>query len=260
MEITGKILTDNVDNLPEEHKAHAKGDMIQEGWNCVTNYRHAVNGRAWILWDNMYYAITVIQEAAQYIRCHITGRHSTDALFMTVVLSGDFNALLYPQDRQYGAPVTIVELKDFSYCIHSLFLNEIPCKGDYYTWTNKQAGDDTICSRLDRTMGNDECMLQYSHVQTEYGETFFSDHAPMILNFQSRDHNIKALFRFFNVWTDHPNFMPIIEKKWRMQTNHGRIKRIWEKLKSLRPKLRHLNNAKFKGITMKIDQATIDLK
>lgn len=36
MEITGKILTDNVDNLPEEHKAHAKGDMIQEGQAKIT--------------------------------------------------------------------------------------------------------------------------------------------------------------------------------------------------------------------------------
>ncbi|XP_019225096.1 PREDICTED: uncharacterized protein LOC109206700 [Nicotiana attenuata] len=103
-------------------------------------------------------------------------------------------------------------------------------------------------------------MLQYSHVQNEYGETFISDHAPMILNFQSRDHNIKAPFRFFNVWADHPNFMPIIEKEWRMQTNQGRMKRIWDKLKSLRPQLRHLNDVEVKGITMKIDQARAALK
>ena len=45
-----------------------------------------------------------------------------------------------------------------------------------------------------------------------------------------------------------------------MQTNQGRVKSIGDKLKSLRPQLRHLNNVEFKGITMKIDQERAALK
>lgn len=47
------------------------------------------------------------------------------------IVSGDFNAMLYTQDMMYGNPVTTNEMADFSYCIHTLLLNELPWKGDY---------------------------------------------------------------------------------------------------------------------------------
>ncbi|KAH0652562.1 hypothetical protein KY289_030240 [Solanum tuberosum] len=46
------------------------------------------------------------------------------------LICGDFNALLYPEDRLYGD-----------------------------TWTNKQKGSDRICSRIDKALGNFEWMI-----------------------------------------------------------------------------------------------------
>ncbi|KAG5610163.1 hypothetical protein H5410_021444 [Solanum commersonii] len=52
-------------------------------------------------------------------------------------------------------------------------------KGNYYTWTNKQHGNDRISSRIDRVLGNDEWMEKWGHVITEYGNPCISDHCPM---------------------------------------------------------------------------------
>lgn len=50
------------------------------------------------------------------------------------ILGGDFNGLLCPQDRISRNPVQFEDIKDFSKCIPDLFLNELPWKGNYFTW------------------------------------------------------------------------------------------------------------------------------
>ncbi|KAG5594738.1 hypothetical protein H5410_035970 [Solanum commersonii] len=50
------------------------------------------------------------------------------------LICGDFNTLLYPEDRLSSNPVQPTEIADFSNCLHDLSLNELCWKGD--TWTN----------------------------------------------------------------------------------------------------------------------------
>lgn len=76
------------------------------------------------------------------------------------IICGGFNALLYPQDKLSRNPVHYVDIKDFSNCMQSTLLNELPWKGDYYTWNNKQKGNDGVCSRLERHLGNSEWMMK----------------------------------------------------------------------------------------------------
>lgn len=73
---------------------------------------------------------------------------------------GDFNAIFQPSDRLMGNPVSYAEIQDFSTCIHTLLLNELQWKGEYYTWSNKQHGLDRVYSRLDRGFGNHDWMMQ----------------------------------------------------------------------------------------------------
>lgn len=53
------------------------------------------------------------------------------------LICGNFNMPLYPYDRIFGNHVHFSEVKDFSYCIHDLLLNELACKGQHNTWSNK---------------------------------------------------------------------------------------------------------------------------
>lgn len=53
------------------------------------------------------------------------------------LIARDFNALLSPQDRQAGAPVTLADTQEFADCVRNIGIHDLPWKGDYYTWKNK---------------------------------------------------------------------------------------------------------------------------
>lgn len=54
------------------------------------------------------------------------------------LISGDFNSMLYTQDRNFGNQITQAEIKDFTECILSLNLTELSWSGNYYTWINNR--------------------------------------------------------------------------------------------------------------------------
>lgn len=53
------------------------------------------------------------------------------------LICGDFNTMLYLQDRMSESYVLWAEIKDFSDCYHNLLVNELLWNGEYYTWSNK---------------------------------------------------------------------------------------------------------------------------
>ncbi|XP_060210428.1 uncharacterized protein LOC132637341 [Lycium barbarum] len=144
----------------------------QTSGNCLNNYQHAANGRAWFIWDAQWYDVTLVEMEAQFLHCMVKGKTDGFEAVVTVVYGfngldqrkalwlglqrigltvskpwlvwGDFNAALSPIDRLMGNPVIQNEMQDFSDCIHNLSLNELSWKGEFYTWTNKQSGKDKI--------------------------------------------------------------------------------------------------------------------
>ncbi|XP_019226408.1 PREDICTED: uncharacterized protein LOC109207863 [Nicotiana attenuata] len=147
---------------------------------------------------------------------------------MPWLIVGDFNAVLYPQDRLFGNQVQYVEIKDFTECIHDLLLNEVKWTGEYYTCTNKQQSNDRICSRLDRAFGNHDWMMEWGHIIMEYDVLLISDHAPTLFTLIPR----------LTTW---------------------KMRNIWLKLKALKPLFKQLNNEEFKTITHRVDKARNDL-
>ncbi|XP_019237680.1 PREDICTED: uncharacterized protein LOC109217852 [Nicotiana attenuata] len=166
----------------KEHKVATVAAVVAPKWRFHNNYLSAPNGRIWLLWDISLYTVDKLREDAQLLHCQVTIVASDKPCVITVIygyntceqrknmwetlkvlaqrinmpwlIIGDFNAMLYPQDRLYGNPVQYGEIKDFNDCIHDLLLNEVRWTGEYYTWTNKQQTNDRICSRLDRAFGN----------------------------------------------------------------------------------------------------------
>lgn len=55
------------------------------------------------------------------------GQHVTTAW----LVCGNFNAVLHPQDRMFGSPVTMAEIKDYSECIQDTMLSELAWKREY---------------------------------------------------------------------------------------------------------------------------------
>ncbi|XP_019252718.1 PREDICTED: uncharacterized protein LOC109231512 [Nicotiana attenuata] len=137
---------------------------------------------------------------------------------------------------------------------------ELPWKGDYYTWTNKQPGVDRANSRLDRVFGNYEWMMSWGHVETNYGLPQISDYAPMLLTLSSSTWTGRVPFSFFNIWAAHGDFSQIVANIWNSHNTCGTLKSVWTKLKVLKPALKPLNSREFSGITQRIEKARLELK
>ncbi|XP_055803659.1 uncharacterized protein LOC129872800 [Solanum dulcamara] len=151
------------------------------------------------------------------------------------------------------------DVKDLAECIQNIGVNELPWKGAYYTWTNKQHGVDRISSKIDRAFGNYEWMMQWGHVSTEYEKPGISDHCPMLLTLQENQQEVGGNFKFFNVWTQHDSFMHRVEDTWKQWYRGDNMEQVWKKLKALQSKLRKLNNCEFKFISQKIEKTRDDL-
>ncbi|XP_019251250.1 PREDICTED: uncharacterized protein LOC109230181 [Nicotiana attenuata] len=227
-----------VETKVKEANAHRIAKLLVPGWGLLTNYNEARNGRIWILWDTNILNIIGLQDDPQMIHCLVRSIRGNINCYLTVVygfngieqrrslweklqhsaititdawlVAGDFNAMLYPNDRKSCNPVNHSEIQEFSYCIQQTGLSELPWKGDYYTWTNKYPGADRVCSRLDRVFGNYEWMMNWSHVETIYGQPQISDHNPMILILADYSWKGKVPFRFFNAWADHDKFQQTV--------------------------------------------------
>ncbi|XP_075088499.1 uncharacterized protein LOC142170480 [Nicotiana tabacum] len=268
-----------VETRVKENKAQSIATKVAPKWDRLTNYTEAINRRIWILWDAKSYEVQYIAKAAQLIHCQVTGKLNDMVCMLIVVygfntvdqrktlwsqleqmapkikmswlICGYFNVVLTTQDRQ-GNLVTIAELKDFSKYYNNLLLTKIPWKGDYYTWTNNQRGDDIAWSRLDRAIANDEWMMQYGHLNVTYGEPFISDHNHMLIPLRVPRSNIKVPFRFFNIWADHEQFNQIIAQGWAGTMAVGKMRNVCFKLKQLKPVFKQLNSTEFKGVSEKI--------
>ncbi|XP_075080401.1 uncharacterized protein LOC142165912 [Nicotiana tabacum] len=140
------------------------------------NYQTAVNGRIWLVWDPQWCEVRMVRAEAQILHCEITSKIGDIRCYLTIVygfntvehkralwenlkdvavgmnkpwlVAGDFNAVMYQDDRMFGNPITYTEVKEYSECMHELFRTEVHWRGDYYTWSNKQQNNDRIYSRL----------------------------------------------------------------------------------------------------------------
>ncbi|XP_070031557.1 uncharacterized protein [Nicotiana tomentosiformis] len=202
-------LVDFVETKVKEGNAQRISKAIVPGWNVLTNYKDAKNGRIWLLCDTNHLIVTSLKDDAQMIHCQVKSRRGDIDCLLTVVygyngieqrrslwdnlqllsvsiivpwlIAGDFNAVLYPKDRLSCNPVNCSEIQEFATCLQQTTLIELPWKDDYYTWINKQPGVDRVISRLDRVFGNYEWMMSWGHVETNYGLPQISYHAPMLL-------------------------------------------------------------------------------
>ncbi|WMV30837.1 hypothetical protein MTR67_024222 [Solanum verrucosum] len=153
------------------------------------------------------------------------------------IINGDFNAMLHPQDRLFGAPVTPAEIKDFAKC-----------------------GSDRVCCRLDKALGNDLWMMKWGHIYVEYDCPLFSDHSPLLITIKIPIWKPKIPFRFFNVWAEHAEFVDLVTESWTENTSVDNMKNIWMELKKLRVGLKNLNKKEFMGIRHTIEKTRSDLQ
>jgi len=113
---------------------------------------------------------------------------------------GDFNTILYKEDRKGGTEVQDHEVHDLSNLIDLCELQEIKWLEAYYSWTNKR-----VWSRIDRVFTNVLWYETMDYTQTHYLPCSLSDHNPLLIQFSSSPRPL-ARFHFCDMWTNHKDF------------------------------------------------------
>ncbi|KAK6138148.1 hypothetical protein DH2020_028084 [Rehmannia glutinosa] len=171
------------------------------------------------------------------------------------LLVGDFNSMLPSGDRKNGAPIRPFEIKDFNNCCSTLGLSDLPSKGHFFTWTNN-----SVWSKLDRAMVDNDWLLDHPHSEAHFLPSGISDHSPCIVSMSLPSSIGKAPWRFFNMWTDHDDFIPLVQDNWQRYIRGTAQFKLRMKLKLLKADLKELNSKHYSHISSRALKAKTELK
>ncbi|XP_074315308.1 uncharacterized protein LOC141651499 [Silene latifolia] len=246
-----------------------------DGWSISTNTSCHPGGRIWVLWKPNIYQVHFLHYSAQAIHMRIT-EISTDFQFhCTMVyafndtidrkdfwsdvsiysdnitgpwlLCGDFNCVLTPTER-LGGQTTIEEMEDFQACVDQCSLLDSPSTGSFYTWNNKQDPATRVYSRLDRVLVNQEWLLARPDAYANFFNEGYFDHSPCIIHDAATSFTGRKSFKFFNMWSKVPEFLPCVQQVWNKNWQGTKMFQVVMKLKSLKQPLKNLNKLLFADI------------
>jgi hypothetical protein len=147
------------------------------------------------------------------------------------VLGGDFNLIRQPENRNKSGG-DLSEMNMFNEVISDLDLVEIPFSGRSYTWSNMQ--HDPLLVKLDWIFTSPTWTLSYPATYVQPLSRPTSDHVPYVLHIGSSIPRSK-LFRFENHWTEHGDFLKIVDLHWNNSAVFANAaKNLSSKLKQVR--------------------------
>ena len=123
-------------------------------------------------------------------------------------------------------------------CIRDAKVDDLRYSGMHYTWTN-QCIENLIMRKLDRVLVNEKWNLHFPLLEVRFLPAGISDHSPMVVKVTGNVQNIKKPFRFFDMWMDHDEFMPLVKKVWDQHLGGCPMYQLCCKLRKLKQELKH---------------------
>ena len=74
-------------------------------------------------------------------------------------IMGDFNRMLN-MDERIGRPFEMAEIREFRQCVEECEVQDLKSSVSFFTWNNKQRGEDRVWSKIDRTLVNSDWMTK----------------------------------------------------------------------------------------------------
>ncbi|XP_062085752.1 uncharacterized protein LOC133791859 [Humulus lupulus] len=250
-----------------------RGDKIEKmmqsfftGWNYFTSA--ASEGRLLLIWQQNLVSVEVLKEIDQLLHVCVKGLRTNKLFCVTFVygrnsieervplwsdlsglcfpatpwlLAGDFNAVFEGTDRISGRAISSLELTDAQNWRALGLVDEFRARGSHFTWTNKQANEDRIYSKLDRVFKNEDWLDLYPQAEAVFNWELLSNHYLCIIKPEaSVNYGIK-LFRFFNMWTEPKIFFLTVLQSWCKPIKGFGLDRVCRKLSRLQIVLRKFN-------------------
>ena len=134
----------------------------------------------------------------------------------------------------------------------------MPFLGPLFMWINRQAGDQFVDRKLDRSLKNEFSLDTYPNVVTEFLNPGLSDHCPLIVNLNATLGSCpkkRFPFKFFKFWADHPAILDLVEDAWNLEVYGAPMYRLTQKLKCVKSRLKAFNFHEFSNIREKVVEA-----
>ncbi|KAM6548302.1 hypothetical protein CsatB_019978 [Cannabis sativa] len=254
-------------------KVHKLGTLylnVFNGWCFSSNIAWHQGERIVIAWNPNCFIVDIIKCTSQLMHLKITTMDGTYHSFLTVIygfndrkerlelwkdlqssktdeswiLMGDFNAII-GKDERVGHKVKYQAEAEFIECIQDCQLEDIKATSAFFTWTNKQQGQDRIFSKIDRIMANQNWLDTYPNAKALFLNEGTYDHTTGILSLFPKWKCGKKPFKYFRMWTTHPEYDSKVADVWKQRISGTSMYQMVHKLKALKPVLREINQKGF---------------
>ncbi|CAH2936087.1 MAG: hypothetical protein CPSOU_6785 [uncultured Paraburkholderia sp.] len=246
------------------------------GWKQFNNFELYQPGRIITFWDPMIMDVQLLDKCEQAIHLLVNCKVTSTTFLLTVIygfnslvgrrnlwdflirrqpadqqpwlIMGDFNSMLYEDDKLNGNAVSAYETRDFLNCILSTGFSDVASVGERYTWTNRE-----VWSKLDRVMVNNQWDQRINAHFLPFHEV--SDHVPCLVNIGEGNQNRRPSFKYFDMWADHQDFHNVVHQTWNTSLYGTFQYRVCKKLKALKAPLKELNRQHFQHISARVETA-----
>ncbi|OMO51727.1 Endonuclease/exonuclease/phosphatase [Corchorus capsularis] len=136
----------------------------------------------------------------------------------TIVLDKDWF-----EEKDGGDGSSTLDMKDFHNFLLQNSLFDHTYTGTLFTWYNKNPLN-PLARKLDRVLITDVWLDYFPNSWVEFLAPECSDHSPALLRLDNALAPSPKPFKFFNFWTQHENYLKIVEQSWSEPVNGNPIK------------------------------------
>ncbi|KAL2938444.1 L-seryl-tRNA(Sec) selenium transferase [Bienertia sinuspersici] len=163
------------------------------------------------------------------------------------IVASDFNCLLEEGDR-LGRLVLDRECKEFRDCLGNCQLQDLKRVRAHFTWTNEQASEARVYSKIDRVLVKEDWTLVFPTAYAHFQPEQWLDHCPTAIHLEDGNSGGAKPFRYFDMWSSHPSVKDIVRTAWSHGVSGMRIFQVSRKLKEVKARLKTLNRQEYSEI------------
>ncbi|XP_048503083.1 uncharacterized protein LOC125498834 [Beta vulgaris subsp. vulgaris] len=237
------------------------------GWCFTSNSFYHQGGRIVLAWNPLSFQVQIEWMNAQLVHCWISPQGNSSGFYCTIIyafnsamereslwkelrlvkvenkpwiVAGDFNCVL-SRDERISSLVRESEIAPFRCCLNQCQLEDIKSSGCFYTWNNKQEGQDRVYSKLDRVLDNVKWMEEFQNSEAHFLPEGIFDHSPMLIKVYNQIGCGKKPFKYFHMWSTADDFGMRVSEAWSTQITGCAMYRVVKKMKLVKDSLKQLN-------------------
>ncbi|KAK9733187.1 hypothetical protein RND81_04G049800 [Saponaria officinalis] len=222
-------------------------------FRAINNYSAHYNGRIWVLWQEAFLDVTILQVAAQLIHLKFFCKLLNVSVYVTFVYG--FNDGVARRQLWHDV-MGLAPLVDLGWLVLGDF--NIHFQGGPFTWMNNQDGVARGWSKLDWAFVNPLWLQSFPDSVMHILPPGTSDHSPLLVRLGVQASSPKS-FQFLNCWIDNVQFLELVSSAWDVLVRGTPVFRLFAKLKKVKHSLGQLHREFYSNLSTRVTQCYSDL-